>query len=1158
MDTTIRIFIIEDRAKERRKGNLQDDDNTNNNNNNDVDYSKVKGLDFGLLQKARENLEQSNNNGDISNNKINTQQHRNEKKKIQFKSTLSENIYKLAVLNQPTSKSTKNDLFRAGRMIYVFDLDHDFAQNIPTTIINNAEDYVCEPKQPIEKPPSLSSKKNKIGYFDNKDQDMEFVNNNNNNEKEKEEEDGEIQDINLDLEEAEDDQQGPAMPGPGVDYEDYSYEDYPDTDQNYEQQQQSMNEEEQDDTKQQFDDNSSSSSSDNEEDNILTTTTTNESLKRKLLEQDSYGECYPGIYEFKGFERERGEKTEEYSKNYKPTPKGCNKIPGPLALPVIGNFLAFGKNPHLDLFDLSKRFGHFYRLHFGDVQTLIVSDPNIIREIWIKNNEIFLNRYHTPSLRIYTGNFRSLGGGDEFYWRKNRAIVGHSFTKTKIIQLGTNIIESQVKELVQVLKEYSKTGQSFYPRGYFKKLSLNIVMKYFFNEEIPYDEKFSSIVVSFEKMVEEVGQANVCDYISVLSPLYYFYKQYITGSALDSIKVIMNGIIREHIKLLDPENPRDFLDTIIVSCKEKGMEEDIPLLIGLDFMMAGADTTSGASEWFLIYMANNQDIQEIAYQELNNQLGNDRDFITMKDRPNSPYLCAIIKEVLRIRPTLPLGLSRTAHQDTIINDYFIPKGTQIIQNIYTLHHSNDYWDEPDKFSPERFLSNKTQDENIFIPFGVGNRNCLGSHFANEELYVLFANILLNYKILPPNDLKNIDDSPKFGISKTDTIYRDIESLSEYGYLEDVQIMNIEPIENLLVKLSYLIEDDSIFPVIKRLKVLEELDITIYGNLERLTIPPGVIPDSVKRFTLLLDNLTTQFHPEGTLVKGSIPLSVESMWIEHQFFKENPQELIPSSVIDLEIDNWSFEIGDSCVDLIPRSVIYLTFSTGYEGQQLWNYKFPLVPNSIPKTVETLSFEEYNHSINQDTFLQNIKLKVLDLGTTFKETISIKSIPPNVVQFSATNRFFKELEINNIFPDTLKKLEIGEMVSTKTSIKLPQSLEFLDCYFKNIIVGLLPPKLKSLTLRSNIESIEMDAIVPSIKSIFFEKTLRIPIEKGIIPTSVKELGFYEISVNIPFPVIPESVSTLHLNIVHTNAMTIGDIPDSTYAEFEGFINLNKFSK
>eukprot|EP01132_Coremiostelium_polycephalum_P007609 gene7609-9358_t len=299
-------------------------------------------------------------------------------------------------------------------------------------------------------------------------------------------------------------------------------------------------------------------------------------------------------------------------------------------------------------------------------------------------------------------------------------------------------MEEECSNLLELMKKFESTGQPFYPRDSFRRYTFNIIMKYMISnirkDESDTEEKLQNIFLLMDQALKE--PPNPLEYIKFIIP-FFILKFQLFSSPVRKITNFVRELYLQHIKHFDPENPRDLLDTLIIEYKERNWDPELSILVALDFLIGGTDTSSSTSEWFLLYMSNYKEIQEKAFEELIKVLGGKENKITLNHRQNTPYLNAIIKEVMRIRSVVPLGLPRSAKNDIIIDDgikkYFIPKDAQIIPNIKYIHSTNLFWDEPEIFNPSRFLQSDDKCNENFFPFSLGLRNCVGQQLAIEEM-----------------------------------------------------------------------------------------------------------------------------------------------------------------------------------------------------------------------------------------------------------------------------------------------------------------------------------------------------------------------------------------------------------------------------------------
>eukprot|EP01132_Coremiostelium_polycephalum_P005001 gene5001-6227_t len=374
-------------------------------------------------------------------------------------------------------------------------------------------------------------------------------------------------------------------------------------------------------------------------------------------------------------------------------------------------------------------------------------------------------------MKFYSHNYRDLSSSDEEYWRNNRSIVAGAFTKIKVKSNALHLVEKQTKLLLSTMEKFSNSGEIFYPRRYYKKFSMNIVLEYVYSRQIPYEESvhegdMERLYKNIEKLFIDLSATNIDDFISWMGPPVNLYRS-IVGTALDPVMDYIQKIYDEHVSTLDENNPRDIMDQMIIETNKRQVDPLTISLVSGDIFMAGTDTSSGTLEWFTLFMANYPEIQQKAYDELSQAFGKDTSKIYLQEEKDKvPYFNAVLKEVMRLRFIAPLGLTRCAKDDITIDGLFIPKGTFVMQNHTALLRSSDYWDQPEEFNPSRFFEppKKYRYEDLCIPFSVGPRNCIGLNLANEEMFAGCANMLLNFEFKNPNPTKKIDDSEVFGLT----------------------------------------------------------------------------------------------------------------------------------------------------------------------------------------------------------------------------------------------------------------------------------------------------------------------------------------------------------------------------------------------------------
>jgi len=165
--------------------------------------------------------------------------------------------------------------------------------------------------------------------------------------------------------------------------------------------------------------------------------------------------------------------------------------------------------------------------------------------------------------------------------------------------------------------------------------------------------------------------------------------------------------------------------------------------------MQGFATTALSISTTLFFLAQDPDVQEKVFQEVQRVIGINRsNETTLAQLSEMKYLECCIKESLRIFPPVPL-ISRNIEENIEMGDgRIIPRGTTAVISPYFLHRDESVFPDPEKFDPERFsLKNITnRHPYAYIPFAAGPRNCIGQKYATTALKTVISKIVLNFEL----------------------------------------------------------------------------------------------------------------------------------------------------------------------------------------------------------------------------------------------------------------------------------------------------------------------------------------------------------------------------------------------------------------------------
>lgn len=174
----------------------------------------------------------------------------------------------------------------------------------------------------------------------------------------------------------------------------------------------------------------------------------------------------------------------------------------------------------------------------------------------------------------------------------------------------------------------------------------------------------------------------------------------------------------------------------------------------LTFLLAGHETTAAALTWTLGLLALHPEARERVQAELDRSISGDRP--TPDELDDLVLLDAVIAESMRLMPPAWL-LERTASEDDVVQGHAVAAGEQVLMSPYLTHRHPDFWPEPERFRPDRFLAERTKHRLAYLPFGAGPRQCIGGGFATLEIKAVLAAVLhrLDLDLAPGSALRPV-------------------------------------------------------------------------------------------------------------------------------------------------------------------------------------------------------------------------------------------------------------------------------------------------------------------------------------------------------------------------------------------------------------------
>ncbi|KAH8831389.1 cytochrome P450 [Flagelloscypha sp. PMI_526] len=189
----------------------------------------------------------------------------------------------------------------------------------------------------------------------------------------------------------------------------------------------------------------------------------------------------------------------------------------------------------------------------------------------------------------------------------------------------------------------------------------------------------------------------------------------------------------------------------------EAISDDMIKSLTVTIVSGGSDTSKSAITSFILCMMNFPDIQVIARTQVDSVVGRDR-LPTFEDRAKLPYVEAIIYEVLRFVAPIPLALPHYSTEDDIWQhgekEYFVPKGTVILPNIWAMTRDPQTYPKPGTFNPSRFLNQDGTLNHSILPemiYGIQTKALSmspqqGKWVAEDVVFIFAATFLSQFQV----------------------------------------------------------------------------------------------------------------------------------------------------------------------------------------------------------------------------------------------------------------------------------------------------------------------------------------------------------------------------------------------------------------------------
>nr|XP_039269840.1 cytochrome P450 4V2-like [Styela clava] len=390
----------------------------------------------------------------------------------------------------------------------------------------------------------------------------------------------------------------------------------------------------------------------------------------------------------------------------------------------------------------------------GPIPVLFICGPNAAEVILrsSKHNEKGF-MYHFLTEWLGTGLLTSKGDK----WKERRRLLTPTF-HFSILQDFLEVMNEQSSVFTRNLEKFAETGERLDIFNPVTLCALDIICETAMGKKINAQDNSESDYVTALYTISEMLFNRIRspwlwpDFTFSLTSSgkrYYKCLNTLHGFTKSVIKDRMQNFNLDEDATSDVKKRPAFLDLLLrVSDNGKVLSfEDIQEEVDT-FMFEGHDTTAAAMSWAIFLIGSHPEVQVRIQEELDEVLGQDMNRnITMDDLRKLDYLELVVKECLRVIPSVPL-IGRVTSCECEIDGHKIPEGSECLLFPQLVNNFPKFWPDAESFNPERFTVENSVGRHpyAYLPFSAGPRNCIGQRFAMMEEKVMLAHLFRKFSV----------------------------------------------------------------------------------------------------------------------------------------------------------------------------------------------------------------------------------------------------------------------------------------------------------------------------------------------------------------------------------------------------------------------------
>jgi cytochrome P450 len=405
-----------------------------------------------------------------------------------------------------------------------------------------------------------------------------------------------------------------------------------------------------------------------------------------------------------------------------------------LAAQAFPRLLPF--DPQAFYLHIARTFGDLAYYSVGPLRVYQVNHPDLIRQVLVDRADKFHKaRFITRGFKPLAGNGLLTSDGD--LWRQQRKLMQPAFHHKHVASYA----DVMVSHTTRMLDSF-RDGEIREIHADMMKLTLGVVVKSLFGTDLTDDGDHVG------RLMTTVLDATNARVINAFQIPYWMptWRHLRERRAIRELDAILQRMIQA--RRASASVPGGDLLSLLFAARDEESGARMSERQLRDEMMtlflAGHETTANALTWTWYLLSEHPEVDAKLSAELQDTL-NGR-MPTAADLADLPYTEMVVREAMRLYPPAP-AFAREPIEDVMLGGYEVPKGSLVTIITYALHRDARFFEDPERFDPERFAPGWVEriPRYAYLPFGGGPRVCIGNGFALTEARLILATMAQRYR-----------------------------------------------------------------------------------------------------------------------------------------------------------------------------------------------------------------------------------------------------------------------------------------------------------------------------------------------------------------------------------------------------------------------------